>query len=398
MKETLTIEKLGPITGPLRIEPKPLTILIGEQASGKSLVAQVLYFFRALRGLLARIYSPELPARKDWHDHAVRLLLDDLRGVAFGYFADGTARLGYVNDQRKWEIKIYETNRTAHANRSLKQQLTRWVNEWAENKDKLGKAWFFNQLFIPTERSVFTRLAGQAPSVLYAEHQPQPLRHFAEYLDTARSIYEKISREDRNEKQLTFPSEKASQVAQFVLARQKEALLGEAYVPQRGPRLWKWRTKKRGKSKVIPIEATASGQMEAWPFFAIAATFGAFIPHADFYFEEPETHLHPRAQVEVMKTIAYLVNHGQRFVLTTHSPFLLYVVNNMIQRFLSTPQGASEEKAIALDPAQVAAYRLGKSPGEILDRGGTELLNLDELEQVADELGGEFDELLDAME
>ncbi len=169
-------------------------------------------------------------------------------------------------------------------------------------------------------------------------------------------------------------------------------------MPQRGPRLWKWRTKKRGKSKVIPIEATASGQMEAWPFFAIAATFGAFIANADFYFEEPETHLHPRAQVEVMKTIAYLVNHGQRFVLTTHSPFLLYVVNNMIQRFLSTPQGAPEEKAIALDPAQVAAYRLGKSPGEILDRGGTELLNLDELEQVADELGGEFDELLDAME
>jgi hypothetical protein len=47
-QEKLIIDKLGPIKH-LEIEPRPLTILIGEQASGKSLAAQVLYFFRGLR-------------------------------------------------------------------------------------------------------------------------------------------------------------------------------------------------------------------------------------------------------------------------------------------------------------------------------------------------------------
>jgi len=45
--ESLTIGRLGPI-GKLEIKPRPLTILIGEQASGKSLVALLLYFFRGL--------------------------------------------------------------------------------------------------------------------------------------------------------------------------------------------------------------------------------------------------------------------------------------------------------------------------------------------------------------
>jgi len=396
--ERLIIEKLGPIAGTVTVEPKPLTILIGEQASGKSLVAQVLYFFRALPGLLSRIYTPDLVAQKKWHDKAVRTLLDNLRGLPFGYFAQGTATLRYRNGRKNWQISVYQVNRVAHAHPGLVSQMNKWVHEWSGEKRALGRTWISNQLFIPTERSVFTRLAGQAPTVLYAEHQPQPLRYFAEFLEVARAIYQRVHGRKRLEEQLKFVPDRASEIAEFVLERQREALAGEAYVPARGPKVWKWRIKKGGKWTNIPIEATASGQMEAWPFFAIAATFGAFSKNMDFYFEEPETHLHPRAQVEVMKTIAYLVNQGQRFVITTHSPFLLYVVNNMIQRFLVSEQGKAKPSGLTLNPDDVAAYRLGEPTEEILDRGGTNLLRLDELERIADELGGEFDRLLEGME
>jgi hypothetical protein len=396
--ESLTIEKLGPIAGTVTVEPRPLTILIGEQASGKSLVAQVLYFFRALPGLLSRVYTPELVAERKWHDKAVRTLLDNLRGVPFGYFAQGTATLRYQQGRKNWQISVYQTNRVAHADRGLVSQMNKWVLEWSGEKQALGRAWISNQLFIPTERSVFTRLAGQAPTVLYAEHQPQPLRHFAEFLEAARAIYQQVYRRKRLPEQLKFVPDRASEITDFVLQRQKDALAGEAYVPARGPKVWKWRVKKGGRLTAIPIEATASGQMEAWPFFVIAATFGAFGKNMDFYFEEPETHLHPRAQVEVMKTIAYLVNQGQRFVVTTHSPFLLYVVNNLIQRFLVAEQGKTKPSGLTLNPNDVAAYRLGQPTEEILDRGGTNLLRLDELERVADELGGEFDRLLEWME
>jgi len=184
----------------------------------------------------------------------------------------------------------------------------------------------------------------------------------------------------------------------FIMSCEAEALGGHAAVATETTSDWQWSVLRRGRAKKLPIEATSSGQMEAWPFFAIAKTAGLIFEGSDFYFEEPETHLHPRAQVEVMKVIAYLVNHGHRFMVTTHSPFIGYVVDNMMQRFMSY-KGKVPEGQIALNPDDVAAYRLRQRPEDppedIMDREHTKLLVLDELEDVADELEAEFDELLD---
>ena len=92
---------------------------------------------------------------------------------------------------------------------------------------------------------------------------------------------------------------------------------------------------------------------------------------------------------------------GHSFVVTTHSPFIGYVVDNMIQRYISH-KGKVPKDQIALNPDDVAAYRLRQRPEDppedIMDRKDTKLLKLDELEQVADELGKEFDELMDMAE
>lgn len=95
-----------------------------------------------------------------------------------------------------------------------------------------------------------------------------------------------------------------------------------------------------------------------------------------------------------MRTIAYLVNRGQQFVITTHSPFLMYVVNNMIQRHVTYKGNVPEGEDIALDPDDIVAYRLGKKTEKISDDKESKLLDLEELEATADELGGEFDRLL----
>lgn len=397
-QEELTIKMVGPISD-LTITPKPLTIIIGEQASGKSLVAQLLYFFRNLKTLMSRVYSPEIRNEENWQRKTIRDLLDDLRGVPFGYFANGTAKLNYRVNRIDWKISIYSSNRNARPNNNLDLQMDEWVDKWSEDKSELGKAWTDNQIYIPTERSVFTRLWGQAQSVLFAGHQPQPLRHFAEYLSKAYPIYQKLHHARSSlGKELKFKGGE-EQLVDFILSCQKNALDGEAYVPRHGPQVWKWKIEKENdKSKIIPIEAIASGQMEAWPFFVIAATFGIFVNKADIYFEEPETHLHPKAQLEIMRAIGYLVNKGQRFVITTHSPYLLYAVNNMIQRYITYEGQIPEGEDVALAPDKVIAYRLGPSPEKISDDAETGLLNLNELEHVADELGGEFDCLLDKMD
>ncbi|MGK3969191.1 AAA family ATPase [Sorangium sp. So ce118] len=47
--------------------------------------------------------------------------------------------------------------------------------------------------------------------------------------------------------------------------------------------------------------------------------------------DEPEMNAHPEAQVRLTELIAYLVNRGVRVVLTTHSPYIVDHLNNLIR-------------------------------------------------------------------
>ena len=243
-------------------------------------------------------------------------------------------------------------------------------------------------VFIPTERSNFTRLANLKPS--FIGQAPEPFRRFADLLGWVQNSMAKD--------EAAFEDE----FSRYVLGRGLIALGGEAYLPTRGPRVWKWRCRgpRGGKGKVIPMAAMASGQSEAWPIFMVAAFFHNAGEGADFYIEEPETHLHPKAQVEVMNVLTHLVRHDHRVVITTHSPYLLYVMNNMMQRYLNRGEygtTAEEEENPSLDPDKVAVYRLGVNGGgmDIIDRGDTRLIDAEELEATANDLGREFDDLLD---
>jgi hypothetical protein len=404
--ETLILEKLGPI-GRLEIKPRRLTVIIGEQASGKSLVAQMLYFFRGLESHLARIFSPDLLAQKNWPDEAARRILDSLRGVPFGYFANGTARLQYrfksdlTGSDTEWKLSINATNRRVRASKELRNQMEAWVNQWKDNPMLLEIATRPSHIFIPTERSIFTRLSDVDPSVLFSDNQPYPFRQFAGLLYNAQ-VHPWIKSKFDDDPRLPADLRDRRRIRRLIEECQISALAGEAYVPTGGPPRWKWRLDESGGGKILPIAATASGQMEAWPFFAIAAKFGTDGKARYFYFEEPETHLHPAAQVKVMKVIAFLVNLGHSFVVTTHSPYILYVLNNMIQRFLSLKGVIPEGEHRWLDPETVAAYRLRQRSEDgfqdVMDRDDTNLIDAEELESVADKLGGEFDALLDEME
>ncbi len=398
MSEKITIKRLGPIEE-ASVEIKPLTVLVGEQASGKSLVAQVAFFFKSLKGLIARYFNEQLVEKEHWHEIIIKQMLDQLRGVPFGYFSNGTAQLRYETDAVEWSVKVYRSNRAVNLNNALKRSMDGWVQEWRENKETLGREWKMANVFIPTERSIFTRLSDKAPTVLYADYQPLTARLFYESLDVAKSINQKqlLSKLTKMEGGDSTLLRNWEEWATYIGEKQKSALKGSAYVPKVGPQSWKWRVDKgQGKYTIIPIEATASGQMEAWPFFVIASTLGVTMPGMTIYFEEPETHLHPAAQVDVIETIGFMVKLKHHFFITTHSPYVLYVINNMMQRFMANRGHVLAGNAV--DPRLVASYRISAKANEIMDQNVTKLIDATELERVANEIGGEFDRLLDEEE
>ena len=56
------------------------------------------------------------------------------------------------------------------------------------------------------------------------------------------------------------------------------------------------------------------------------------VNHGDtLIIEEPESHLHPRAQTQIAITLARLVRAGVRVIITTHSDWLLQQIGNLIR-------------------------------------------------------------------
>lgn len=63
---------------------------------------------------------------------------------------------------------------------------------------------------------------------------------------------------------------------------------------------------------------------------------GKVFTHTQFIIEEPEQNLFPQTQIALMYHLISEINHGRnhRLVLTTHSPYVLYALNNCLMAYL----------------------------------------------------------------
>lgn len=93
---------------------------------------------------------------------------------------------------------------------------------------------------------------------------------------------------------------------------------------------------------------------------------GRVYSHTQFIVEEPEQNLFPRTQMELLYHLISEINHGRnhRLVITTHSPYVLYALNNcmlahlvkknMDENSVSQIDGAKN----TLDPRDVSVWSI----------------------------------------
>ena len=119
-----------------------------------------------------------------------------------------------------------------------------------------------------------------------------------------------------------------------------------------------------------------------------------------FIIEEPELNLFPSAQKELMQ---YLVdktmNYGNTMLLTTHSPYVLTSLNNLIYAY-QTGQTHKEkvnkiiEEKYWLNPSDVSVYRLlsgGTCENIVAEEG---LIEAEKIDEVSRTINESFDALL----
>jgi predicted ATPase len=143
--------------------------------------------------------------------------------------------------------------------------------------------------------------------------------------------------------------------------------------------------------RCAPISMAPSGVREV---LSVALAL-VYPKHINVFVEEPEAHLHPRALRHLAGLIARAVNGGKNVLITTHSDYLIGYINNLIAAS-RLPRDRLEELGYredeVLKPEKVAAYLIKPvgdkavvEPIEIAEDGISE----EEFSKIAEEILGE---------
>jgi hypothetical protein len=131
----------------------------------------------------------------------------------------------------------------------------------------------------------------------------------------------------------------------------------------------------------------------------------------DFFIEEPEAHIFPKEQYEIVQYFAAIVNdHNLKpaITITTHSPYILTAFNALIEAWRVGNKEGKHDQVAAIIPEKYwvsendfAAYSIHDGvltpifSKEEDGKEGSGLIDGDFLDSVSDQLGSEFDKLLD---
>ena len=82
--------------------------------------------------------------------------------------------------------------------------------------------------------------------------------------------------------------------------------------------------------RFIKINFTSSGQQEAVWIFNILLYQLINNKRTFIILEEPEAHLYPDAQKQIMELLSLFMNNDNSLLITTHSPYILGAINNLL--------------------------------------------------------------------
>ncbi len=341
MEETLIIKNFGPIES-VELKLKRFTVLIGEQATGKSTVAKVLAVINSL--------LDTNPLRK--------------RGL-------GIMRVSEINsiENFKQHLSVYEIHNYVRPESFI--QLTGKV-EFRLKEEKITsnlKSFLekeYNQrnkiTYIPADRgatSLFTS-ATWADLIDVEEGNIDMPRYFLRFF----SLYNRL----KKDRQFDFSD-----------------TLGIKFINRNGSDIV---LLKHGSA--ISIKESASALQTNLPMFVIIdwQTKEKY-SNTTFLIEEPELNFFPAMQsVAVKYLIDAALYSDSNFLITTHSPYILTSLNNLLYAYKVGQEHEEEVNAITekkywLNPNDVSAYRL-------FSDGTTKNIMDDDLQQID---AGEIDEV-----
>ncbi len=414
----IEIHNFGPIKD-AKIDIKPMLVLIGPQASGKSTIAKLIYFWKTVPN---NFVIGHISLKGETDSDPEKCLKESILNVFFSLFGlqknfkiiytfkdnktliissndKGVISIEFSNDfYTNWtKLNMLKNRLLEPIKNDLVSQITK--EEWS-NAYTLELA----KLFRDEHKSFLFSIAGRN-AILDFSHP------FEEYL--SQSVFQKkFDNETTTEKLMRIYVEKISVIRKFfakygnfknIIAFAKnnkmEKTLSIAYQLINKILIGEYNISNTGEETIIHsngsinLNEASSGQQEA-----IRILQDAFLSiyQDDTLFrvvEEPEAHLFPEAQKATIELLTLALNNKNEnnLIITTHSPYTLTVINNLIFAAKvgnSSPEKVNEvvPKELWLPTERVAAY--------LLKDGAAENIIDDELGEIKAEMIDEVSQII----
>lgn len=185
-----------------------------------------------------------------------------------------------------------------------------------------------------------------------------------------------------------------------------ETLICGKYVSEKGEDFIKTNLKK------VNLNNSSSGQQESLPMALMLSTWPYLSStfERSFIIEEPEAHLFPSAQAIVVSLIAAAYNRAEHFcsyTITTHSPYILSALNNLIQagntsKAITHENIKMREELYKLVPESqlvsfedVTAYMVNNGKVNNIIDHELKLLDSNEIDRISSVFSDTFDKLIE---
>lgn len=420
--QRLTIKDFSCIRS-ANLEIAPLTLIIGPQASGKSVISKLIYFFTSiisdydqtaiedklnLDALVKRVsntfYEWFPPSAWGAKRFAIKFSLGRFEVEVKRIAKSDRIRIIFCDEFARFYTASHEQYATALQKAETKTQkeldLFEYEVQWqlksiaTTNLRKwIGPTLINSQLFIPAGRSFFTSI-GRA--LVAFEHSG--------ILDPLTLQFGRRFSALRERQLRRFPNDQAGSLTNAIfseiLGGQLKNEAGKDYIETSDGRLIPFSALSSGQQELLPLAVMIRSMLMTGPRARVAEN----ISRRTIYIEEPEAHLFPRAQNRLVEILAALVarRRENNLLLTTHSPYVLAKFNNLIKAGdIARPSkhGVDVDVAKVIPPASWLNSKSVNSYAivdgiivNIMDDSG--LIAADYLDDVSGDIAKEFSQLL----
>ncbi len=413
MEEKIVIENFAGIKH-IELSLREINVLIGPQASGKSICVKLLYYFKNLpykilrsaenvesktefKKVLERDFKQYFPP-STWPKESFKIRYElnqvyieiekrqSKEGLGVLYSSEyNKTRIVLMNNFKKFKQEQTEENKLWYNN------ISKIRSAYLENiKTHIDAKAPYDQLFIPAGRSYFAFLQSNIFSFLSSKNAIDPfIAEFGSFYELFKSFNARVF--DNNDYYIQMDALfRALLKGKYVYSQEEDLIIQD-------------------DGRKIPVINSSSGQQEILPLALILKEI-PFINFWDFglsvYIEEPEAHLFPLAQKLIVELMAITYNTKKvpmQFFITTHSPYILTAFNNLLQAgHIDSSTMMSKNKLYKIvpqkhivNPGIFRAYTLSGGEAECICSKENGLINTNIIDDVSNELAIQFDKLLD---